>query len=945
MALTNCSINTASLTKTGGATIGSQNAQLIITPNEGYVVSASNFTNNTGNITGVSNITLSDSSSAGAVGNTVLVSVDLDDSFVMPSANTTLTIDISGAASLIQYTVSGTFISTVSNATPSSQSNVAYNATGSVNSVATISQLSKTFTASSGHHFEVEPSAVLSATNPDRYTITKARTYTDGRLTAVVFTITYQFSSESESGDTINFFANAVEFITTNLEITNYKISTLPIQLSGGERGFYLYGDVGAQARLTITDSSSNTYDFGSGTFTSGTATFKDLTIQDFGEGGSYAFENITFPASTGTYTFVFHTNVSGNATTINDQIDGSPNDDSVTFSITQGAARTITVGLIHTDETVDISENFVAILQEGSNKSDDFENSLDISFTISSAAGPLRVASQPAVSNFTNTSSSANGGTNINITSVSLTLSTDKSTVLAKLTGNIGVVGNADVFSLLDITNFVKLNTKTTVFSDIVSCVRGGTTVLSLVSEDTDGDSMTHSIVSQPNLGTLGSITLNEAISGTPSRRISDVLYTNTRSASDADFIEYKANDGFEDSAIGTIRIDLTNSPPSATDQQISCKRGSFTPLQVLNVTDLDDSNSNLIYSLEEEIGSNGNLIVHPPSDGTVSFSKGLTPAIKYTNNANVVQATDTFKYRVTDSTGGTDTATVTVNLTSSPSVKGQEVDVDQGAGSTSAIVLSGTSPTLHNPVSYFLTQLPTRGTLHYQSNFSDTALTASSSSALTSNSLFYNHTASDATNDLFGFKVKDTQGFASRTGFVTVNVNTVPLTSQSRFYGPQGAYSPNDDTQSGTAYAPSIIGPSFNIGANVQSAGLYHSAFSMITVGSSSNLNIAVRDAANSQRYLFTFTVRLYSASSRANADEVTLANGATDMQRIAFSEYPGDPSPNLYTVPSTYDSSRWANITGIPAGTYYIKIQLNLDTSRNNTISAFNARLTLS
>ena len=30
MALTNCSINTASLTKTGGAAIGSQNAQLII---------------------------------------------------------------------------------------------------------------------------------------------------------------------------------------------------------------------------------------------------------------------------------------------------------------------------------------------------------------------------------------------------------------------------------------------------------------------------------------------------------------------------------------------------------------------------------------------------------------------------------------------------------------------------------------------------------------------------------------------------------------------------------------------------------------------------------------------------------------------------------------------------------------------------------------------------
>ena len=940
MALTNCSINTASLTKTGGAAIGSQNAQLIITPDEGYVVSASNFTNNTGSITGVSNITLSDSTSAGAVGNTVIVSVDLDDNYVMPSANTTLTIDIDGAASLIQYTVAGTFTSTVSNATPSSQSNVAYNATGSANSTVTISQLSKTFTASSGHHFEVEPSAVLNATNPDRYTITKARTYTDGRLTTVAFEIKYTFSSESESGDTINFFANAVEFITTNLEITNYNISTLPIPLSGEERGFYLYGDVGAQARLTITDSSSNTYNFSSDTFTSGTATFKDLTIQDFGEGGNYAFENITFPASTGTYTFVFHTNVSGNATTINDQIDGSPNDDSVTFSITQGAARTIAVGLIHVDETIDISENFVAILQEGSNKSDDPENSLDISFTISSAAGPLRVVSQPAVSNFTNTSSSTNGGTNINITSVTLTLSTDKSTVLAELTGNIGVVGNADVTSLLDISNFVKLNTKTTVFSDIVSCVRGGTTVLSLVSEDTDGDSMTHSIVTQPNLGTLGSITLNEAISGTPSRRISDVLYTNTKSAADTDFIEYKANDGSEDSAIGTIRIDLTNSPPNATNQTISCKRGSFTPLQVLNVTDLDDSNSSLIYSLEEETDSNGNLIVHPPSDGTVSFGKGSTPTIRYTNSANVTQATDTFKYRVTDPTGGTDTATVTVNLTSSPSVQNQQVEVDQGAGSTSAIVLSGTSPTLHNPVSYFLTQLPTRGTLHYQSNFSDTALTASSSTALTSNNLFYNHTANNATDDLFGFKVKDTQNFASRTGFVTVVVNEV---AQSRFYGPNGAYSPRDDAQAGTAYSPDIIGQTKVNAPLTSTGGIYNYAFSMITVGSSSTLNVSVRNTGGDSRYLTSWKVTLHSAGTRTVANEVTSGSGATNMQRINFLAPSNQPNP--YTIPSTYDSSRWANITGIPAGTYYIRIEYNLGLSNNNSTSNFNAKLTLS
>lgn len=914
MALTNCTINSQSFTKTGGSAIGSDNAQLVITPDTGYVVSASNFTNNTGSVAGVSSITLSNSSTPGALDNTVLVAIDLDDTYVMPSANTTLTIDIDGAADLIQYTVAGAYTTNVSNATPSSESSTSWSASGTTGSTVTISSLSKTFTASSGHHFEIEPSVIVTAENENRYTITKARTYTDGRLTTVAFEIKYTFSSESESTALFEFFANAVEFEIPTAEITNYKISTLPISLSGEQRGFYLYGDVGAQARLTITDSSSNTYDFTSETFTSGTATFKDLTIQDFGEGGSYAFENITFPASTGDYTFVFHTNASGNSTTINDQIDGSPDDDSVTFSITQGASRKITVGIIHSDADIDISEDFVANLQEGSNKSEDAENSLDISFRVTSAAGPLRVVSQPATSDFTNTSSSTNGGTDINITSVTLTLSTDKSSVLIELTGNIGVVGNADITSLLDITNFVKLNTKTKVFDDIVSCTRLGSTVISLVSEDSDGDTMTHSITKQPVFGTLGSLTLNEAISGTPSKRISDIVYTNTDISSSADFIQYKANDGSEDSAIGTITIDLTNAPPDATDQTISCERGSFTPLQVLNVTDPDNSNYDLTYSLEEETDANGNLIVHPPSDGLVTFGKGSTPTIRYTNRANVVQATDTFKYRVTDPSGGTDTATVTVNLTSSPSAENQTVEVDQGVGSTSAIVLNGTSPTLHNPVSYFLTQLPTQGTLHYQSNFSDAALAASSTNALTSNNLFYNHTASNSTNDLFGFKTKDTQGFASRTGFIAITVNDPPI---DRFYGL--SMSSPDDTQSGASVNPFQSAGTYSGAGNSLSFTRTH--LSLITVGSSSTITVKVK--ATNPRPLNDLDIRLYSDSARSN--EVTSASGS--IQRI---DYSGGAS-----LTTSYTNHGWNDISNIPAGTYFIRFSVSMGSSNSSSI----------
>ena len=57
MALTNCSINSASLIKTGGQAIGSQNATLTITPNAGFVVEATDFS--------VSNVTYSSNSKIG----------------------------------------------------------------------------------------------------------------------------------------------------------------------------------------------------------------------------------------------------------------------------------------------------------------------------------------------------------------------------------------------------------------------------------------------------------------------------------------------------------------------------------------------------------------------------------------------------------------------------------------------------------------------------------------------------------------------------------------------------------------------------------------------------------------------------------------------------------------------------------------------------------------
>jgi hypothetical protein len=950
MALTNCSINTASLTKTGGAAIGGQNAQLIITPNEGYAVSASNFTNNTGSITGVSNITLSDSTSAGAVGNTVLVSVDLDDSYVMPSANTTLTIDINGAASLIQYTVSGAYTTSVSNATPSSETLTSWSANGTAGSTITISQLSKTFTASSGHHFEIEPSVIITAENESRYTITKTRSYTDNRLTAVAFEIKYTFSSESESTALFEFFANAVEFIVPTIEITNYSINKAGLNSAGDERFLTLFGSVNAVARVTITDQNQNSYNFGTDLFTA-LATHKDFTISDFGDGSIYARENIIFPerTNTTTYTVVINTNLpSNNSTIINDDLDDDTDttrnttpttEDVVTFTLKQGADRTIQVGATHSDDNVEVSENYSVSLPEGSNTPNNSTNILEQIFTINSLSGPLKIISQPSASDFTNTNSSNNGGTTINITSVSLELNDADGGAALQIAGNIGEIGNANVTSLLDLTSFIKINNKTTVSDITVPCPKLGKAKLQLKSQDADGDTMTHSLVSSTgSAGNLGSIVAVSNTAGPPSVKISEVEYTNTDASVEKDEIFFKANDGTEDSAIGKITVLLENSTPTANDQTISCKSGEFISFD-LDVKDSDHSHSQLEYQFfPKEFADDGvTTIIQPPTDGLIYFNKSgnainAPGKAVYSNNGREIQQQEIIKYRVTDPVGDSDTAQLTINLTSDPlaisQLDNRSHEVTEGAGSTSPIVLEGRSPTGHTPLQFLLTTAPTGGTLHYQSNFSDAAITASSTNVLTSNNLYFNHTASNSFNTQFQFKAKDSLNNIGSRGFVSIIVNEVPAVVGAIY----GSFNVNDDNQSGTGVATKNY--SYTTSSPRTNTQRTFSGLSVVTTQSNTVFRIQCeKTSANDTWTVHAMEIKLFSNSARTN--EVTNPPGGGNPERILDS--------TNRSITTSY-SDPWGGITIPNAGTYYVRVILTDSISRpGQAIQSFRLRAT--
>lgn len=434
MALTNCTINSSSLSKTGGDAIGSENTQLVISPNPGYVVSASNFTDNSGVVSGINSITLSDSSTAGTIGNTVVVDVDLDDAYVMPSGDTTITIDIDGDADLITYTLSGTYSSTVSNASPASETNIPYTDSGNNGSEETV--FMKMFTATSGYYFPEAPSYVLTSNNSSQYNITRQDTLDgENRITASVFTVDFTFSNSNVSGDIIEFNAIAEEYFTEVTGITSYSLLTNNIDLVGGIRTMTVFGTPGATFSLSVTNDNSDS--------------IHSLTNVTIPASGNYTFV-ISFPSvsSDDSYDFVLTgTQVSTNF--------GGSGEQPHTFTITQVGDKTITVDLQTADGTINISSPVSVTLPASTTVTSDTAGNLTNTFTITSTSTLNIIDQFGNVGDFTNNDPLTNGGTFIDIDSL-VFLSESATEISAFFIGSVDTVGTSSVTSVFDIDDYI---------------------------------------------------------------------------------------------------------------------------------------------------------------------------------------------------------------------------------------------------------------------------------------------------------------------------------------------------------------------------------------------------------------------------------------------------------------------------------------------------------
>jgi len=168
------------------------------------------------------------------------------------------------------------------------------------------------------------------------------------------------------------------------------------------------------------------------------------------------------------------------------------------------------------------------------------------------------------------------------------------------------------------------------------------------LTGSDSDDDSLTYSIVSQP---TMGSAVITDAATGA-------YTYTPDPDQNGLDNFTFIANDGPSDSNIATVTVTVNpvNDPPVASGSCGSTLQSDPAPYSgTLSATDLDSAL--LSYSLPD--GSTDTSLTTAKGEITLDSTTG---DFTYKPLIDGDRGRDTFTYQVIDTDGGVATATETV-------------------------------------------------------------------------------------------------------------------------------------------------------------------------------------------------------------------------------------------------------------------------------------------
>jgi hypothetical protein len=617
MALTNCTITSASLTVTAGQDLGSTPDQvLVITPNTGYVVSAADFTNNSGSVNGITSITLTNSGNAYEANNTVLVTCNVDDNF-STSSNVTLTIDIDGEAKLaeaLEYTIAGSLVQTI--CSTSLKENTTFNGSGAEGDTSLLFTKVVTVSNTSTHFFPTTPSIVLHsvgnyASNYTREAVNQV--YTNGRLTSVTLKLYWTHPAENVAGHTITIDCPQVAIPTPKSLIRTSSIITSPLDTKGGTRTLCIGGTLGASYVITVTDGSdSDTYDFTTATFTSASTTLTGVIDST----GTFCKE-IVFPANNSGSTYTI-TVAGGSSPATNTTQGGTGNNNPFTHTISQSTPVSLVVTATGSGFSYAYSNNSISVSPGGYylDTNGDPYNELAFNTNITkNGGGNIFLRRQPVFSNstaydtvggndFTNTIASSNNSMSFNIGNLT---ATGSGTSTVNVSGSLYVTtgGTASVSSVLNAANFINNAPITQAITSQVSIANNTATTISLNATDLDNDPLTYSVVSAPSKGSVTIDTLGVA-TYTPAGTLS----------SGADSFTFKVNDGIQDSNVSTVNVYI----------QSSGQGGSTYSTPQVRWYQMDTEASSPAYGLITNSSYQGTATITNFANGNSSFNVQIT-------------------------------------------------------------------------------------------------------------------------------------------------------------------------------------------------------------------------------------------------------------------------------------------------------------------------------
>lgn len=228
-------------------TIENPTATLSLVPDQGYTLTASNFTADNPLPSYVDSVVFTQD------GLNVSCVITYNSPSIMPDEDLLISVCSTGFAEASLITVSGSIIDCgISNVSQPADGTlpISYNASGVFGSTTTL--FTQTVEADTGYYFESPPKLSLSVGNLSDYNVTDVNTYnTEGQLIQVVFTVTYTFPLSNVTGDEFCLTANAFEIYAPSVEILSYSFLTTPVEGGTTTRVFTINGIEGAEWALT----------------------------------------------------------------------------------------------------------------------------------------------------------------------------------------------------------------------------------------------------------------------------------------------------------------------------------------------------------------------------------------------------------------------------------------------------------------------------------------------------------------------------------------------------------------------------------------------------------------------------------------------------------------------------------------------------------------------